>query len=82
VCHRQAAEPVTVSAEVEAGAEAADGADEDEDQAGNWVVGEKWVRVVDRQMVSLPGWKVLWRPGNDAGPQPRIAEGAAQDVDR
>jgi hypothetical protein len=24
----------------------------------------------------------LWRPGNDAGPQPRIAEGAARDVDR
>lgn len=38
--------------------------------------------VADRQMVLLPGRKELWRPGNDAGPQPRIAEGAARDVGR
>jgi hypothetical protein len=61
--------------------------DEDEDR---WVVGEKrwqWGRdrvneVADRPVVLLPGWKELWRPGNDAGPQPRIAEWAARDVGR
>jgi hypothetical protein len=40
--------------------------------------------VVDKPVVLLPGWgwKELWRQGNDAGPQPRIAEGAARDVGR
>lgn len=37
----------------------------------------------DRQVALLaPGWKELWRPGNYAGPQPRIAERAARDADR
>jgi len=70
-------------------AEAAVGKDEDEDRPRSWVVGEKrwrWGRkrvneVVDRRVVLPPGWKELWRPGNDAGPQPRIA-GAARDVGR
>jgi hypothetical protein len=86
VCHRQVAEPGTVGAEVDK--DVAVG--KDGDQAGSWVVGEErwqWGQVgtngvVDRQMVVLPGWKELWRPGNDAGPQPRIAEEAARDVAR
>jgi hypothetical protein len=82
VCLRRVAEPGTVGAEADA--------DADEDQGESWVVKEKrwqWGRmgingVVDRQMVLLLGWKELWRPGNDAGPQPRIAGEAARDVGR
>ena len=65
------------------------GKDADEGGPRSWVVGEEWgqVRVswvVDKPVVLLPGWgwKELWRPGNDAGPQPRIAERAARDVGR
>lgn len=66
---------------------------EDEDDVGHvkaCVVGEQGqqqgpvpVDGVDQQVVLLaPGWKELWRPGNYAGSQPRIAERAARDVDR
>lgn len=88
MCHRWVAEPGIVSAEE---GDVAVGKDEDEDRPRSWVVVEErwqWGRqrvngVVDTPVVvMLPGWKELWRPGNDAGPQPRIAEGAAQDVGR
>lgn len=87
MCHRWAAEPGTVGAEE---GDVAVGKDEDDDRPRSWVVGEKrwqWGRervngVVDGRVVLLPGWKELWRPGNDAGPQPRIAERAARDVGR
>lgn len=38
--------------------------------------------MVKRLIVVLGrGWAELWRPGNDAGSQPRIAEGAARDAE-
>ena len=71
--------------------------DEREDDGGHVeaydVVGEQGrkqgpvpVDGVERQVVLLlllvPGWMDLWRPGNSAGSQPRIAERGARDVDR
>ena len=45
---------------------------------------QPWGRGVDKDVVTVltRGWQELWRPGDYAGPQPRIAEGAARDVDR
>ncbi len=43
---------------------------------------ERAVGVVNVVLLLGRGWKGLWRPGNDAGSRPRIAEGAARDDGR
>jgi hypothetical protein len=48
---------------------------------------QPWGREMEEEdeevvLVLARGWQELWRPGNCAGAQPRIAEGAAQGVDQ
>lgn len=90
MCYRRLGEeePGAASAGASSGLTGCGGG-EDENQVGAWVVGEQWLQQgqergdgvgVEKQMVLTPGWKELWRPGNYAGPQRRIAERAARDV--